>query len=159
MLAIWSVISAFSKSSLNIWNFMVHVLLKLGLESFAHYFASVWDKCNCVVVWKFFGITFLWDWNENFFQSCGHCWVSQICWYIEFSTFTSSFRIWNNLLELNRTGIQWLSLALIIMMLPQAYLTSHSRVSGSRWVITPLWLSGSWRYFCTVLLFILATSS
>ena len=36
--------SAFSKASLNIWNFMVHVLLKPGLENFEHYFASVWDK-------------------------------------------------------------------------------------------------------------------
>ena len=42
--------SAFSKTSLNIWKFMVHVLLKSGLENFEHYFASVWDKCNCVVV-------------------------------------------------------------------------------------------------------------
>ena len=33
--------SAFSKSSLNIWKFMVHVLLKAGLENFEHYFASV----------------------------------------------------------------------------------------------------------------------
>ena len=32
-------------------------------------------------------------------------------------------------------------------MLPKAHLTSHSSVSGSRWVITPLWLSGSWRSF------------
>ena len=57
--------SAFSKSSLNIWKFMVHILLKPGLEHFEHYFASVWDGCNCVVVWAFFGIAFLWDWNEN----------------------------------------------------------------------------------------------
>ena len=57
--------SAFSKSSLNIWNFMVHVLLKPGLENFEHYFASVWDECNCVVVWTLFGIAFLWNWNEN----------------------------------------------------------------------------------------------
>ena len=42
--------SAFSKSSLNIWKFMVHVLLKPGLEIFEHYFASVWDECNCAVV-------------------------------------------------------------------------------------------------------------
>ena len=33
--------SAFSKTSLNIWKFMVHVLLKLGLENFDHYFASM----------------------------------------------------------------------------------------------------------------------
>ena len=57
--------SAFSKSSLNIWNFMVHVLLKPGLENFEHYFASMWDDCNCEEVWTFFGIAFLWDCNEN----------------------------------------------------------------------------------------------
>ena len=57
--------SAFSKTSLNKWKFMVHVLLKPGLENFEHYFTSVWDECNCVVVWAFFGIAFLWDWNEN----------------------------------------------------------------------------------------------
>ena len=57
--------SAFSKSCLNIWNLTVHVLLKPGLENFEHYFASMWDGWNYVVVWAFFGITFLWDWNEN----------------------------------------------------------------------------------------------
>ena len=57
--------SAFSKTTLNIWKFMVHVLLKPGLENFENCFTSVWDKCNCVVVWAFFGIAFLWDWNEN----------------------------------------------------------------------------------------------
>ena len=57
--------SAFSKSSLNIWKFSVQVLLKPGLENFEHYFASMGDGCNCVVVWAFFGIAFLWDWNEN----------------------------------------------------------------------------------------------
>ena len=56
--------SAFSKSSLNIWKFMVHVLLKPGSENSEHYFPSVWDECNCAVVWAFFGIAFLWDWNE-----------------------------------------------------------------------------------------------
>ena len=56
--------SAFSKSSLNIWKFMVHVLLKPDLENFEHYFASMWDECR-MVVWTSFGIAFLWDWNEN----------------------------------------------------------------------------------------------
>jgi len=45
--------SAFSKTSLNIWKFMVHVLLKPGLENFEHYFASTWGECNCAVVWAF----------------------------------------------------------------------------------------------------------
>ena len=57
--------SASSKSSLNIWKFMVHILLKPGVENFEHYFASMWNECNCAVVWIFFGIDFLWDWNEN----------------------------------------------------------------------------------------------
>ena len=42
--------SAFSKTSLNTWKFLVHILFKPGLENFVHYFASVWDECNCVVV-------------------------------------------------------------------------------------------------------------
>ena len=57
--------SAFSKTSLNIWKFMVHILLKPGLENFEHYFASVWDECNWALVWAFFGIAFVWDCNEN----------------------------------------------------------------------------------------------
>ena len=57
--------SAFSKSSLNIWKFTVHVLLKPGLENFEHQFTSVWDECSYAVVWAFFGIAFLWDWNRN----------------------------------------------------------------------------------------------
>ena len=50
--------SAFSESSLNIWNFSVHILLKPSLENFEHYFASMWDECNCAVVWAFSGTAF-----------------------------------------------------------------------------------------------------
>ena len=57
--------SAFSETGLNIRDFMVHVLLKPGLENFEHYFTSVWDECNCAVVWAFLDIALLWDWNEN----------------------------------------------------------------------------------------------
>ena len=57
--------SAFSKSSLYIWNFLVHELLKPSLEDFEHYFVSMWDECNYMIVWTFFGIALLWDWNEN----------------------------------------------------------------------------------------------
>ena len=83
--------------------------------------------------------------KTDLFQSCGHCWVFQICWHIECSTFTaSSFRIWNS-----STGISSPPLALFMVMLPKAHLTSHSRISGSRWVwvITPSWLSWLWRSF------------
>ena len=57
--------SAFSKYSLNIWKLSVHILLKFRLENFEHYVASLWDGYNCAVVWTFFGIAFLWDWDEN----------------------------------------------------------------------------------------------
>ena len=136
--------SAFSKSNLNIWKFMVQLLLNSGLETFQHYFTRVWDECNCAVVdhslaLPFFGIRM----KTDIFQSCGHCWVFQICWHIKCSTSTtSSFRIWNS-----STGFPSPPLALFVVMLPKAHLTSHSRMSGSRWVITPSWLSGSWRCF------------
>ena len=149
--------SAFLNSSLKIWKFTVHILLKPGLENFEHYFASVWDEYSCVVVWAFFGIVFVWDWNENwpFPVLWGHCWVFQIWRHIECSTFTaSSFRIWKS-----STGIPSPALALFVCNDAKAHLTSHSSMAGSRWVITPLWLSGSWRFFCIVLLCILATSS
>ena len=75
----------------------------------------------------------------HLFQSCGHCWVFQICWHIECNTLTeSSFRIWSIL-----AGILSPPLALFIVMLPKVHLTSHCRVSGFRWVTTPSWLSRS----------------
>ena len=74
--------SVFSKSSLKIWKFSVHILLKPHLENFEHYFTSAWDECHCMVVWTFFCNAFLWDWNENWpFPVCGHCLVFQIFWH------------------------------------------------------------------------------
>ena len=66
--------SAFSKSSLDIQKFMVHVLFKPGLENFEHYSASMGDECNCAVVWAFLGIALLWDWNEN--------WTFPVLWLL-----------------------------------------------------------------------------
>ena len=60
-----SISSAFSKSSLGIWKFTVHIPLKPVQENFEHYFSSMWVACNCAVIWAFVGIAFLWDWNEN----------------------------------------------------------------------------------------------
>ena len=57
--------SAFSKSSLKIWKFLVHVLLKPSLKDLEHYLASIWNEGNCVIVWTFFGIALLCDWNEH----------------------------------------------------------------------------------------------
>ena len=83
--------SAFSKSSLNIWKFSVQVLLKPCLENFQLYFASVWHECNCVVVWTFFGIAFLWNRNETWhFPGLWPLLNFPICRHIECSTFTAS---------------------------------------------------------------------
>ena len=138
MLAICYGFSPFSKSSLYIWKFLVHVLLKSSLEDFEHYLASMWNEYNFVVVWAFFGIALLWDWNENWpFQYCGHCWIFQICWHTECSTFTA-FRVWNSSAEIPSHP-----LALFVVMLPKTHLTSCSRMSGFRCVTPPLWLSTS----------------
>ena len=69
--------SAFSKSSLYIWKFLVHVLLMPGLKDFEHFLASMWNEYNCTIVWTFFGTGM----KTDLFQSCGHCWVFQICWH------------------------------------------------------------------------------
>ena len=117
MLAIWSLVPLpFLKGSLNIWKFTVHVVLKPGLENFEHYFASMLDECNCAVVWAFFGIAFLWDWNEN--------WPFPVLWPLSFpnllanwecSTFiASSFRMWNR-----SAGIPSPPLALFVVLLPR----------------------------------------
>ena len=134
----------FFKYYLKIWKFTVHILLKPGLENFKHYFVSVWDEWNRAVVWTFFALPFLWiGMKTDLFQSCDYCYIFQICWHIECSTFTaSSFRIWNS-----STGIPSCPLALFKVMLPKTDLTSHSRMSGSRWVVIPSWLSESWKSF------------
>ena len=57
--------SAFFKSSFYIWKFSVHVLLKPSLKDFEHILVSMWNEHNCMVIWIFFGIAFLCDWDEN----------------------------------------------------------------------------------------------
>ena len=99
------------------------------------------------IVWQFehssglpfFGIGM----KTDLFQFYSHCWDFQICWHIECSTFTaSSFRIWKSSTEITSPP-----LALFVAMFCKAHLISHSRTSGSRWVITRSWLSGSWKSF------------
>ena len=48
--------STFSKSSLYICKFSIHVLLKPRLEDFEYDLASMWNECSCTVIWAFFGI-------------------------------------------------------------------------------------------------------
>ena len=114
------------------WRILSIILLVCEMSAIVWYFEHFLAS-------PFFGIGL----KTDLFQSCGHCWVFQICWLIECSTFTTwSFRIWNS-----STGIPSPPLALFIVMLQKAQLTSHSRISGSRWVITPSLLSWSWRSF------------
>ena len=79
--------SAFSKTSLNIWKFTVHKLLKLGLENFEHYFASMWDEYNCAIVWTFWVWTssgnWWWTGKPGMLQSMGlqvvrHDWATEL---------------------------------------------------------------------------------
>ena len=114
---------AFSKSSLYIWKFSVHILLKPSLKEFEHYLASMWNKCNRAVVWTFFDIALLWDWNEK--------WSFPVLWpLLSFPNllaywvqhFNSIFRIWNS-----SARIPSPPLALFVVNLPKAHLTSRCR--------------------------------
>ena len=85
--------------------------------------SAIVQQCEHSLALPFSGIAV----KTDLFQSCGHCWVFQICWHIECSTFTaSSFRIWNISI-----GVPSSPLALFLVMLPEALLTSHSRMSDS----------------------------
>ena len=85
----------------------------------------------------FFGIGM----KIDLFQFCGHCWVSQICQYMEGGTLTAScFSILNSL-----TGIPLPPIPLLVVML--SHLTSYFRMSGCRCVTTSPWLPGSLRPF------------
>ena len=144
---------------LAVWSLVPLPLLKpawtSGSSRFMYYWSLAWRilsitflECEISAIVQefehslalpFFGIGM----KIDLFQSCGHCWVFQICWHIEWSTFTvSSFRIWKSSTEISSPP-----LALFVVMLPKTHLTSHSRMSGSRWVIRPSWLSWSWSYF------------
>ena len=57
--------SAISKSTLNIWKFSVHTLLKYSLKNFEHYLATLWNEYNCAIAGAFLGVARLWDWKEN----------------------------------------------------------------------------------------------
>ena len=83
--------SDFSNSSLYIWKFSVHVLLKPSLKDFEHYLASMWNECNCVVIWIFFVIVLLWDGMKTDLSSpvaTAECHCSTLI--------KSSFRNWNS---------------------------------------------------------------
>ena len=158
MLAIWSLVPLPFPS----WT--------SGTSQFMYYWSLAWRLLSItflvcemsMIMWKFrysFALPFFEiGMKTDLFQSCGYCWVFQILWHIECSSLTaSSFRIWNN-----SNGIPLPPLALLVVMLPKA--------SSVTWLHTPRCLVlcewshhcdylGHEDLFCTVLLFILATSS
>ena len=100
---------------------------------------AIVQQCEHSLALPFFGVLM----KTDMFQSCGHCWVFQICWHIECRTLiASSFRIWNS-----SAGIPSPLLAFYVIMLPKVHLTLHSCMSGSRWVTIPSGLSWSLRSF------------
>ena len=120
--------SAFSKPSLYIWKFLAHILLKPTLKDFEHSLASMWNECDCAVVRTFFGTALLWDWNEN--RPFTVLWpllnFPNLLAYWVRTLIASSFMIWNS-----SAGIPSIPLALFIVKLLKAHLTSPSRMSGS----------------------------
>ena len=134
----------FSKSSWIIWKFTIHITLKPGLENFEHYFASIWGECNCVVVWTFFGIAFLWDWNEKWPLLVLWpllCFPNLLVYWVQHFN-SIIYSVWNS-----SAAVPSPLLGFFIVMLPKAPLMLNSKISVSRWVIILSWLSGSCRSF------------
>ena len=155
MLGIWFLVLLPFLNPVCTWKFLVHILLKPSLKDLNIILIACEMSATVQEFEHFLALSFfVTGMKIDLFQSCGYCWVFQISWYIECSILIASyFSIWNS-----SAGIPSPPLAFFVVMLPKTHLTSHSRMSGSRWVITPLSLSGSWRYFCIVLLCILANS-
>ena len=66
LLAIWSLVPLpFLNPAWTSGSSWFRYCWSLAWRIFEHYFTSMWDECGCAVVWAFFGIAFLWDWNEN----------------------------------------------------------------------------------------------
>ena len=118
MLAIWSLVPLpLQNPSCTLGSSLVHILLKSSLKDFEHNLTinCMWDECNCMVVWTFFGIPLLWDWNEN--------WPFPVLWpllsfpnlltyWVQHFLTASSFRISNS-----SAGIPSSLLALFVVML------------------------------------------
>ena len=130
--------SAFSKSSLNIWKFTVHILLNPGLESFQHCFASMWDECNCAVVWAFFGIAFLWNWNEN--------WPFPVLWpllsflYIMLVLLFGDLPPLNNICQLLAVLDEHLISAITTSLLLLLHHILAVENSNANLILSPLWV-------------------
>ena len=139
MLAIWSLVplpflkpawtsgsSRFKYCWSMAWRILSITLLACEMSAIVQW----WEHSLALT---FFGIGM----KTDLFQSYGHCWVFQICWHVECSTFiASSFKIWNS-----STGIPSPPLALFIVMLPKVH-----------WLHIPGRLAlGEWSHHCDCL--------
>ena len=90
--------SSLSKPSLDIWKFLVHIMLNPSMQDISMTLLA-WEM-SAIVRWlahslalPFLGIGM----RIDLFQSCGHCWVFQICWHSECKTLMASpFRVLNS---------------------------------------------------------------
>ena len=57
--------SSFSKPSLNIWKFLVHIMLKPSMQDFKHDLTNMEDECSCTVFSTLFRTTLLGNWDED----------------------------------------------------------------------------------------------
>ena len=134
MLEIWSLVPLpFLNPAWTSGNSQFMYCWSLPWRIFEHYFASMWDECNCAVVWTFLALPFFGTgMKTDLFLSCGPCWIFQICWHIEYSTLAAaSFSILNS-----SAGIP--SPPLALFMLPKAH-----------WLHTSECLAvGEWPHHC-----------
>ena len=135
--------SAFYKPSLNIWKLLVYILLKSILENYEHVkYVKLCGSLN--ILWHCLSLEL--EWKLTFSSPVATAEFAKFAGILNVALSQHHFfRIWNS-----STGIPSPPLPLFVVMLPKARLTSHSIMYGSRWVITLLWLSGSWRFFWIV---------
>ena len=57
--------ASFSKPSLDIWKFLVHIMLKPSMQDFKYDLINMGDECNCPIVSTFFGTILLGNWDED----------------------------------------------------------------------------------------------
>ena len=138
MLAIWSLVPLPFLNQLEHLEVPGSHIAEAWLGEFWALLTSMWDECNCAVVWVFFGIAFLWNWNEN--------WPFPVLWPM--LSFPNLLAYWvqrfHSIIFQDLKQLSWNSISstsFFVVMLSKAHLTSHSRMSGSRSVITPSWLS------------------
>ena len=147
MLAIWSLVPcsySFSKPSLDIWKFLVCIMLKPSRQDFKHDLTRMGDECESLMVSTFFGTTLLGNWDKD--------WPFPVLWPL--LGLSGLLIYWKQYFDsimfkgLNSSrGILSYLLPLLTAVLPKTHLISHSRMSGSGWLTTPLRLSQSLRSF------------